>query len=382
MIIPSLHPLHRCLITGLCIVAPSMAMAAKPGPDVLSLYKEHQEARLDDTPTRGIDPASLLVRPDSPYSDIAHQPDFTNTSAWGAVLGDLPSSIGYDDAVDIVRWDLGTTRARPEVDVPVSRTVRLANGRRLDPFIEASLVKANVDADIFTRIIDITGYRHSTKAAGYAVAMQILRNQMKAFPRERWGELGIEGEVHERVMSGTSLRHLTSYDLHYLSLLLQHRLIHRPFGAATATGQRELPAAYRVARVAAAYRDMEGYLSYPCNPDATPREGRAGRGEGDDRPLCFVAATDRAVYRWYLREADEQTHPIPSEPEQSGLARMLAAAALFMPLLDVAAIAEVAEVAAADEVAAGEATAEAASAEEGIDEAVERVSPLTCPLEA
>lgn len=380
MIIPSLRPLHRCLLTGLCIVAPSMTMAAKPGPDVLSLYKEHQEARLDDAPTRGIDPASLLVRPDSPYSDVEHQPDFTNTSAWGAMLGDLPPSIGYDDAVDIVRWDLGATRARPGMDVQVTRTVRLANGRLLDPFIEASLVKAGVDADIFTRMIDITGYRHSTKAAGYAVAMQILRNQMKAFPRERWSELGIEGEVFERMMSGTSLRHLTSYDLHYLSLLLQHRLVHRRFGIATPAGQRELPSAYRVARIAAAYRDMEGYLSYPCNPDATPREGRAGQGEGDDRPLCFVAATDRAVYRWYLREADDQAHPIPSEPEKSGLARMLAAAALFMPLLDVAAIAEVAEVA-AEEVAAEDVTAEAASAEQGIDDAVERASSLTCSLE-
>lgn len=377
MIHPSLRPPHRCLLAALCFAAPSLAMAAKPGPDVLFLFKDQQEARLNDGPTRGIDPSMLLLRPYSPYSDVEDQPDFTNSSAWGAVLGNLPSSVGYDDALDIVRWDLGATRARPDIDVQVTRAVRLANGRPLDPFIEASLVKAGVDADIFKKMIDLTGFRHSTKAAGYAVALQILRNQMAVFPRERWSELGIEGDVYERAMSGTSLRHLTSYDVHYLSLLLQHQLIHRRFGAATPAGERELPTAYRVARVAAAYRDMEGYISYPCRADATPREGRAGLGQGDDRPLCFVAATDRAVYQWYLGEAAAQAHPIPSEPEQSGLARMLAAAALFMPLLDIAAIAEVAEVAEAEEVAT-----EAVAAEEGVDAAVERASPLTCPLEA
>jgi hypothetical protein len=353
---------HAAVATVVAIL-PTMSFAAVPGPDVIALLKDPQRGR-----GIAVAPDDLLDRPGYPYSDLEEQPDFTNATAWTSVLGSLPSGIGHDDALDILRWDLGATRARPGVDVAT-------RGDLSDPFIEASVVKAGVDADIFRHMIDLTGYEHSTRAAGFAVAMQILRRQIEQTPAERRDALGVRADVFDRMMAARFMDHLTSYDVNYLSLLLQYHLVHRRYGDADRMGARELPAAYRVARVAAAYRDLEGYLlTYPCNRDATPREGRAGTGRpGDDRPLCFAGATDRAVYQWYLGEVDRQAHRIPDAPHESGLAKVLAAAALFMPLLDAAAIVEFAGAAEAESLAA-----EAFAAEESVEATAERALPLSC----
>jgi hypothetical protein len=206
--------------------------------------------------------------------------------------------------------------------------------------------------------------------------MQILRDQMEATVPERRALVGIDEAVFSRVMKAAYLDQVTTYDMQYLSTLVQHRLIHWQPGERSRSGLRALPTVYRVARAAAAYRDAQGYLgSYPCQSDATPADGRAGTGvEGDDRPLCFVAATDRAVHRWYIDEAQRQAAWVP-EREHDGMLRLAGFAAAVLALLDLAPLVEVLDAIAADDLV----TAEWLTPVEA-DMAADRADLLFCPL--
>ncbi|PTR35164.1 hypothetical protein C8J98_101427 [Luteibacter sp. OK325] len=364
----------RTIAAGVAVFVSQGAHATTAiGVDVLSHLQRERVARVGGatafSPPESELLTQLLANPMSPYSETVEEPDFTNDVDWPEVLARLPGNLSSASAVAVLNWDLGLTRARP------GREVGPRNGYR-DPFVAAGATKGDVDADIFWHMVDLTGFRHSARAATYAVAMQVLREQVRATAPERRALLGIDEKVFGRVMAARYLDQVSSYDMQYLSILVQHRLIHWQPGGRSSNGIRALPTAFRVARVAAAYRDAQGYISsYPCKPDATPREGHAGTGtEGDDRPLCFVAATDRAVHRWYVDEARRQAAWVP-EREHSGMQRLAELAGVLLALLDLASLAEVVEAVVADDLV----TAEALTPVEA-DMAAERADRLFCPI--
>lgn len=343
------------------------------GVDVVSHLQRERVARLGGaeafSPPEDALLSQLLAVPASPYSATVDEPRFTNDVEWPEILAGLPGNLSTASAVAVLDWDLGLTRARPGRDVE-------PRGGYRDTFVAASATKADVDADIFWHVVDLTGFRHSARAATYAVAMQILREQMRSTAPGRRAMLGIDEEVFRRVMAASYLDQVTHYDMQYLTTLVQHRLIHWQPGGRSTTGLRALPTAFRVARVAAAYRDAQGYIgSFPCRPDATPQDGNAGTGaEGDERPLCFVAATDRAVHRWYIDEYRRQAARVP-EREHSGMQRLAGFAAAVLALLDLAALVEVVEAVVADDLV----TAEWLTPAEA-DLAAERADRLFCPI--
>ncbi|HEY4293821.1 hypothetical protein [Luteibacter sp.] len=308
----------------------------------------------------------MLVDPASPYSATVDRPAFTNDLDWLEVVAGLPGNASSEDALAALYRDLGLGRARPGIDVTPSTGFR-------DAFLGANAAKASVDADIFWHTLDMAGYRHSARAATYAVAIQILRWQMATTAPERWAAVGIDAGVFKRFMATQHLGDLADYDLEYLGTLVQHRLIHREVAA---SGVRELPVAFRVARVAAAYRDAQGYfVAPPCRSDASPAPRNAGTGtDGDDRPLCFVAATDRAVHRWYRDEVRREAASAPQR-EHSSLQRAFAFIGAILALVDLAPLVEVMEAVTADELATAEiltpAEAEVAS---------ERADVLSCAI--
>lgn len=320
------------------------AMSSSPASvDILSLMTETREARLGSgTPSReGVPVADqLLTHPASPYSDAEPYPVFTNDVDWADVLDALPASMGEADALSVLRVDLGATRARPGVDVMPSPGFR-------DRFVSASATKADVDADIFWHALDLMGYRHSARAAGYAVALQILRRQLETTPAERRAAAGIDESVLSRVMAARHAGELRPDDLAYLGVILRFHVNQGVVGGTSRTGQRLIPTAYRMARVAAAYRDLEGYLERPpCLPDGSP--STPPRGRDNTTNLCFVAAHDRAVYRWYRDEIRRQDLPSVERSSRHPSPLLL----LFMaiaPVMDVLALAETVEFAAGEE---------------------------------
>jgi hypothetical protein len=364
----------RALSVGLALLGSAVAGATTIADvDVLSHLQRERVARLGGADAFAAPESTLLgqllAEPASPYSATVAEPDFTNDVEWPEILAGLPGNLSTASAVAVLDWDLGLTRARP------GRDVEPRDGYG-DVLVAASATKADVDADIFWHMIDLTGFRHSTRAATYAVAMQILHEQVRSTAPERQAMLGVDEEVFRRVMAASYLDQVSHYDLQYLSTLVQHRLIHWQPGGRSSTGLRALPTAFRVARVAAAYRDAQSYIvNFPCTPDATPRVSNPGtETDGYERPLCFVAATDRAVHRWYIDESRRQAARIPAH-EHSGMKRLGGFAAAVLAMLDLAALVEVVEAIVADDLV----TAEWLTPVEA-DMAAERADLLFCPL--
>lgn len=287
--------------------------------------------------------AQLLVDPSSPYSELVATPAFTNEVYWAEVIGDT----GGSEAAVLARLhvELGLTRARPGRDVTPRPGFR-------DPFVAAHATKAGLDADIFWRMLDIHGYPRAMHSAVHALGLQLLREQALALEPARRAALGVDVGVFERVMRARHMDDITDHDLRYLDTLVQHRLLHPLRG----TG---LPTTWRVARIAAAFRDAQGYVGgAPCRADASPDPRFAGTlAAGDERTPCLVAAHDRAVHRWYV---DALRRPPPATERHGGtLARLGALVASVLPLVDMFAIAEVVEAAVADDLVPAEAMARA-----------------------
>ncbi|NII56062.1 hypothetical protein [Luteibacter sp. SG786] len=370
----------RTVSKGACMAALVLAMPAScyatriTGIDVVSIMQRERIARVGPQWPEGYGTAALmrdiLVDPASPYSDTNRSPAFANEPHWQATLDALGDRVASDrDALEVLYWDLGVTKARPEGDLAAG-TIRYFK----DPFIAAGARKADVDPDIFWHMLDVTGYAHSTKAAYYAVALQILRRQMQDIVPERRAALGVHADVFERVMAARHDEEVSPHDLRYLSALVQHRMLHWRPGSRASTGLRELPVAYRIARIAAAYRDARGYLiGPPCHADGSPVTGTAGTGvEGDRRDLCFAGATDRAVHRWYVEEVRFQARPRPRRPPAHD-SLFSAIALLALPLLEMAPVLEFVEAVVADELVAAESIeAEDAAA------AADRADLVTC----
>ncbi|SKB98123.1 hypothetical protein SAMN05660880_03581 [Luteibacter sp. 22Crub2.1] len=361
------------VVAFVALAGPAEVQATRvTGADVLARWQRTRIARLggEQASLAAQDIArQMLSNPGSPYSDLIAQPEFTNDVDWVATV-DAFSARGLTaaGALAALQWDLGMTRARPRMDIKVKAGFR-------DDFVAASAIKADVDADVFWHMLDLTGYRHSTKAAVYAVGMQILRAQAIAVPSDEWIAKAIDPDVFTRVMRAQHMDQLRPYDLEYLSTLVQYRLIHWKAGAESSSGHRSLPVVYRVARTAAAYRDAQGYAgSSPCTRDGTPRASSAGTGGDDDRPLCFAAATDRAVHAWYLAEYTRQSTYVP-EHHDDGLSRLARFAGLVLTLVDLAGVLEFVEATVAESLVTSEAIGDAEA-----EASFARADLLSCPI--
>ena len=312
-----------------------------------------------------IDPAIAALQADRGLQRRAQSKAAEAVAAWRQ----LPASVAV--LADLERFGSGAPlEACAALEDVVTRP-----GYR-DEFASASATKADVDADIFWHVLDLTGFAHSTKGAAYAVGLQILRGQLAAeTDDDRRIALSIDPEVLARVMRARNMDEVMEHDLTYLSTLVQQRLVHWHAGERSSTGLRSLPLAYRIARTAAAYRDLQGYVAtYPCHRDARPTADAGMGGEGDPRPLCFVAATDRAVHRWYVDEYRRQAVRVPPHHE-SGLARFAGFAGAILALVDIVGALEVVEALIADDLV----TAEAMTSADATF-AAERADRLFCPF--
>lgn len=320
--------------------------------------------------------AELLLTPTSPYSDVEGAPRFINDIRWPVLLSSLGTpSVTSDEALAVLRWDLGTTRSRPTVDVAVPA----GHGFR-DDFVAASAIKADVDADIFWQALVMSGNRYSTVGAVYAVGLQVLRRQLVDVETERQQDMGIDRGVLDRFMAATSPDDLRPTDLQYLADIVHYRMTTWRPGGRASNGERMLPMPYRIARVAAAYRDTQGYVNGgTCLADARPRPDTAGMlTDEDDRPLCFVAATDRAVHYWYLREHRAQmSGELPNQHTHDGPRKLAEAVFGVLAVMDLAAFVETTEALVADRLAAREVIDD-----DEAEIAGERVYRLTCGREA
>ena len=374
----------KSLLRLACLAAllPVPALAAVP--TTVDVYRELVRHR---TATLGVDKAfnyntrqyvsSFLANPASQYSALRDDPPITNEVWWYDFVDSLPIDAADKNAaaLDMLQWQGGFTKARIGVDVIVDAksVVAFHNG-----YAAANAIKAGVDADIFWKARDFNGAL-STLAAGQAVALQLLRDQIHSYAPDTYEARGIKPDVLTHYLAQIYPGSLADSDEDYLSSLLHYALSDNSF-TIDSKGRRQLPAAYRVARVAAAYADAGGYLipGGTCTGNDPgkhlPTEPTAIKGA---TPLCFVAATDQAVRSWYRRKLRQEeasvrrAHHSPDEAQQ----RAQFWFGVVLTLIDVAGFVELAE---ADLV--NELSTEGALPEEEAAVVQERADQLTCRL--
>jgi hypothetical protein len=371
-------------LTRLAILAglfPAFALAADANS--LDVYRElvryrtqHVGAARAFNGTTSQFLAKFLSDPGSPYSGLNNAPTFTNEVWWPAFVFSLPEfgDNAFDATLDALQWQTGLTKARPGIEVAVDDdAVAAFRGREA----AANALKAGVDADIFWKARDMNG-SIVTEAAGHAVALQILRDQMRRNAPELYDALAIKPDVLQRYLAQTDPQEIPEYDHRYLADLLRHALSTRGHALDTGNGRR-LPAVYRVARVAAAYSDAQGYYNSDgyCAGNE-PRSGEPTDSTATDyhRPLCFIAATDRAVQGWFRRQLRlEASGPRVHEQHSEGFSHLLHWLGTVLILVDFAAFIETTEAVIADDL-----VTEGSITEEDATLASERATRLTCRI--
>ncbi|MDQ0011040.1 hypothetical protein J2T07_003246 [Luteibacter jiangsuensis] len=250
--------------------------------------------------------SQLADDPTSFYAEPSETPAITNEIWWTLFLDGLPSDPATlsRTALDALKWQSGLSKALPGVDVLIDdQAIAAYRGRE----VAANARKAGIDPDIFWQAADMNGSM-KTIAAGYAVALQILRDQMKAYDPADYGRRAIKPDVLQRYMAQSHPGRITEHDKRYLQDILRYEI--RRNGTVTdADSRHALPAAYRVARTAAAYADQAGYANAQgfCTADRPlPWLPRHPAEMEYHQPLCFIAATDRAVQAWYRRELRQE----------------------------------------------------------------------------
>lgn len=242
----------------------------------------------------------LLVTPSSLYSDLVDQPIMTNEAWWPDLVRQLAPTDGnaHEAVLAALQRQLGLTKARPGVEVfPDQTAVADYRGREA----AANAMKAGVDPDLFWKARNLNGGR-ITVAAGEAVALQILREQIASTPEHLRTLMDVRPGVLSRYLQRQNAESFAEADQRYLGNLLRRAL--------QRVDDAHIPTTYRVARVAAAYNDALGYYSSEgyCRDDA-PRPGLPVDASAldDHAPLCFIAATDRGVRAWFERQVRLET---------------------------------------------------------------------------
>jgi hypothetical protein len=366
--------LRLAFLAGLLPLAATAADSRDIYRDFVRFRSQHLGAdRAFDSTTHGF-LGQLVDDPTAFYTELSGTPRITNEIWWSLFLDGIPGdpALASRSALEALKWQSGLSKARPGVDVLVDDKAIAAYGNRE---AAANARKAGVDPDIFLKAADMNGTM-KTVAAGYAVALQIVRDQMKAYQPADYARRAIRPDVLDRYMKQTYPERITEYDERYLQDILRYEIGRN--GSATDAGSRHaLPAAYRVARTAAAYADRAGYISSrsycAINEPAAwlPRNAEAWQYS---QPLCFIAATDRAVQSWYRHElrrekaALHQRGHAASSPVMHLIGTVLA-------LVDVVSFIEVVEAVVAEDLASAGAIDEA-----GAEFASNRSTRLACRI--
>lgn len=313
--------------------------------------------------------AAYLDEPTSAYSTLVDRPNDLN-EVWWFNFADVVAP-GTEDprqaALAALQLATGLTKARPGVDVQVGDDhADRYRGREA----AANAIKAGVDSDIFWKACDFNP--RISAAAAQATALQFLRERSQSVPQSQWEERGIRADVLYRYLAATSAAEVTEDDDRYLGEVLSYALAQ---GEPSPTG---LPAVFRVARLGAAYSDARGYYGRRlCVEGAAPDPGmptELAEALANDRPLCFAAATDRAVQAWFrgqvrLDASGERIH----ENHHEGWHRLAYWLGAVIAFADFAVFLEGTNALVADELAeSGVIPADEASS------VTERVRQLTC----
>lgn len=320
----------------------------------------------------------LLARPGELYSPLVKSPTFTNEVWWPGFVDTFTPQLQEQDVLGGLQRQLGLTKARPGIDIAVTPgDVAAFRGRE----VAASARKAGIDIDIFNKVLDMHSPR-VVEAAHDAVALQMLRDDMARVPREQWTAYGIDAESYQRYMKAGHAHELRQGDTLYLSSLVATAVKTRGI-ALDASGEPQLPAAFRVARAAAAFKDRVGYYSGRpfCTGNAVhPDRPRDPSALDHNQPLCFIDATDRDVLRWFHHEARLEHRGLRiHENTHHSVERLTRILGILMPLMDLAAFVEVAEATATRELAESSALP---SAEVEADAAESRAGALLCGIRA
>jgi hypothetical protein len=400
----------KSLLRLACLAALLPLPAYATEPTSVDVYRELIRHRTADL---GVDKAldydtreyvsRFLVNPDSPYSDLRADPPITNEVWWYDFVDELaidaPDKSGA--ALAMLQWQGGFTKARfkelgthedPDtaagnVDVVVDDLsarsyarygARGKSNTLRSPNAAANAIKARVDPDIYLKAWDLNGAL-TTVAAGHAVALQILREDALSHSPETHEARGIKKDVLTRYLRQDHPERISESDLAYLADILRYALSDQSVKR-DANGNVQLPAAYRVARVAAAYADAGGYFNsegYCKGTEVNEKAPSGAKAFDDNTPLCFVAATDRAVQSWFRRQMRHEeasvrsAHNSPDEAER----RVQFWFSAVLTLVDIAGFVEFAEAGLVDEL-----SAEGALTEEEAAFAEERASQLTCRI--
>lgn len=374
----------KSLLRLACVAALFPAPVYAVEPTTIDVYRElvrHRTAAVGVENALGYDTpafvADFLAQPDSQYSGLRDDPPITNEVWWF----DFVDGLAFDapdkpaGALRMLQWQGGFTKARVGVDVVVDNASLKAFR---SAHVAANAIKAGVDADIFWKAADLNGAM-STVAAGHAVALQLLRDQMGNNAPDEYEARGIKPEVLARYLRQDNPERVGENDQNYLADLLRRAIAKRDFTIDT-HGRRQLPAGYRVARVAAAYADARGYKNpygYCLGNDPYPGEPVGSDATDYNRPLCFIAATDRAVQSWFRRQMRKEASDIrlSHQASDSVSARLSFWLNTVLVLTDLAPFVEIGEAVAVDGL-----LSEGALTEEEAAFAEERVNQLTCRI--
>jgi hypothetical protein len=308
--------LRTTLAISICLCLSGTAIA-RVGPPEGDIFSAWIKARLAETPVRDylvaddIVTSDMVTPPGSVYTRLRNVPYGFRGTVWHRALSTLASGdtpLSRAEATEALAWDLGMTNGYPGRSDPAHPAPDLGVA-----WAGAQLQKAGVPEDIARKALALVGPGAYTAAANYAVAVQLLAEKMACFDPSQWAAIGLRADVLGRFMLAQSLADLSDYDLIYLARLLQGALSTWHGGEVTRFGRRELPTPLRVARVAAAFRDMQGYTDEPCTDEGQPRADIAAVVPDDaSKALCLVAANDRAVLDWYQTVFDVQRDPARS----------------------------------------------------------------------
>lgn len=367
-----------------CLAALLPLPAYASEPTNVDVYRELIRHRIADVgvdatfdyDTRGF-VSSFLEDPDSPYSNLRSDPPITNELWWYDFAEGLPIDVVDKSAkaLEILQWQGGFTKARIGVDLVVDdAAVKNYHGG----YAAANAIKAGVDVDIFWKARDLNGSL-TTVAAGHAVALQLLRDQVLSHPADTYEARGIKPGVLDRYLNQQNPELLEEGDVAYLADLLSFAISDHSFSI-DRNGKKQLPAAYRVARVAAAYADARGYFNpqgYCKGNDPRPGVPTGPNASEYHAPLCFVTATDRAVQSWLRREMRQEEANVrearhwPNDAKE----RVQFWFNTILTLVDLAGFAEFGEASLVDEL-----REEGAITEEDAAVAQERARQLTCRI--
>ena len=252
----------------------------------------------------------FLTDPDSPYSELKNDSDWIlNDISWMSASSDFQRYYKTDasdqELYQAFTREAGFTKSRPELfdesELKPSREQGAFNPTE-NLAVRASVVKAQIDPDIFYKALDIFFYedeRYSknvhTLISKFAVAAQIIRDKSQSIPREDWTKNGLEVDVLNRFMKSYTIRSISPSDREYLLFVLNASL--RTYSKPYDANKKFLPTQYRLARLSSALVDRYGYLfDVPCTSD------HRYKGVGNTNKQCFVDMTDRGLWQWYVEE--------------------------------------------------------------------------------